>query len=129
MYDPQGRRPAVAAQLGNTQPGDGSMFHGRGYVQITGRANYLRAGRELVLPLVRNPDLAMRADVAAKILERGMDEGWFTGGSCHTYLPDERGTRGQFIRARRIINGTDRAGLIADYAVQFQDALIAGEWS
>jgi predicted chitinase len=43
--------------LGNTQPGDGVRFKGRGYIQITGRANYTRFAQELGLPCVANPDL------------------------------------------------------------------------
>src|SRR5208337_2135341 len=39
-----GSQTKVGKRLGNTQPGDGSQFHGRGYVQLTGRNNYKRAG-------------------------------------------------------------------------------------
>jgi len=121
MYDPAGLRPAVAAQLGNTEPGDGCRFCGRGYVQLTGRANYARAG------LAQEPDRALEADVAAAVLERGMREGWFTGRRLMDMLPlGGRATRTQFTAARRVINGQDRAGLIADYALRFQDALLAG---
>lgn len=127
MYDPQGNRPAVAAQLGNTQPGDGARFCGRGYVQLTGRADYARAGRLLGMDLIGNPDLALRPDIAAKIMRQGMVGGWFTGKSFADFLTPTAG-RDQFINARRIINGTDRAPLIADFAVQFQDALRVGGW-
>ena len=53
--------------LGNTEPGDGWKYHGRGYVQLTGRANYERAGRELNLDLINYPDLAEDREIAAKI--------------------------------------------------------------
>jgi putative chitinase len=43
----EGRR-----DLGNTQPGDGRRFKGRGPIQLTGRANYQRAGQALGLNLV-----------------------------------------------------------------------------
>ena len=56
-----------AGPLGNTEPGDGWRFHGRGYVQLTGRFNYTRDGRELGLDLVGNPDLAADREVAADI--------------------------------------------------------------
>lgn len=115
--------------LGNTLPGDGSLFLGRGYVQITGRTNYERAAAATGYPLVGNPDLTMRPDIAAEILRSGMVDGWFVPGhNLARYLPDAIGTREQFEQARRIINGMDKAALIADYAVDFQAALIAGGW-
>ena len=52
---------------GNTEPGDGWRFHGRGYIQLTGRYNYTRDGRELGLDLVGNPDLAADREIAADI--------------------------------------------------------------
>jgi hypothetical protein len=121
MYDPGGLRPAVAAQLGNIEVGDGCRFCGRGYVQLTGRCNYVRAG------LVDEPDRALDPAVAADVLERGMREGWFSGCRLVDALPlGGRATRSQFVAARRVINGQDRAGLIADYALRFQDALLTG---
>jgi predicted chitinase len=58
----------TAAQLGNTQTGDGARYCGRGYIQITGRANYRRYGGVLGVPLEAEPDLALEANVAARIL-------------------------------------------------------------
>jgi predicted chitinase len=54
--------------LGNTEPGDGIRYHGRGFIQITGRANYSSYGKKLGVQLEDNPDLALDADIAAKIL-------------------------------------------------------------
>lgn len=45
------------ADLGNTQPGDGRRYKGRGPIQITGRANYAAAGKAMGLPLVEHPEL------------------------------------------------------------------------
>lgn len=123
-YDPHGSHPNIAAALGNTQPGDGARYHGRGYVQLTGRANYARAERELARPLLSQPDLALDPDVAAQVLRRGMGEGWFTGRRLANFLP----STGGFVQARRIINGLDRADDIAAYARSFQAALVAGQW-
>ncbi len=130
QYDKAGNRPKVAAVLGNTQAGDGALFCGRGYVQLTGRANYAKAQSKTGAELLANPDLAMRPDVAAKIMRFGMTQGWFTGVSFADVLPAGRpGSRDEFIKARKIINGRDRAGDIADYALKFQSALQAGEWA
>ena len=130
-YDIQGNNPDKARELGNLQPGDGALFRGRGYPQMTGRKNYERADKKLGLggALIKNPDLAMRADVAAKIMRRGMEEGWFTGKSFASYLPNAGAAGiGPFTQARRIINSQDRAEEIAGYALQFQDALSTGQW-
>lgn len=132
MYDVTGTRPQVAARLGNTQPGDGALFAGRGYPQLTGRTNYAKADAQLGLggALLRNPDLAMRPDIAAKIMVRGMQQGWFTGRKLSDYLPTaSKATIGQFRPARKIINGTDRADDIAGFAMVFQDALSVGGWA
>jgi len=129
MYDIEGGNPALAKRLGNTEPGDGAKYAGRGYVQLTGRGNYAKAERELHEPLIANPACALRPDVAAEIMRRGMEEGWFTGRGMATYLTSDHETLANFTQARKIINGLDRAELIAGYAMQFQDALEAGKWS
>jgi putative chitinase len=59
--------PRLAKILGNVKPGDGAKYHGRGYIQLTGRDNYRRAGEALDLPLEQRPDLVERPDVAAKV--------------------------------------------------------------
>jgi putative chitinase len=130
MYDPQGQRPAVAARLGNTKAGDGVKYAGRGYVQLTGRSNYAKAAVKLSQDILAQPDLAMRRDFAADIMRLGMIEGWITGKGFSDYLPTKEGAaRSGFKLARRIINGTDKADDIAEYAMQFQIALQAGSWS
>lgn len=116
MYDKDGDRPHVATRLGNTQAGDGVRFAGRGYVQITGRDNYARYN------LVNNPDDALKPDVAARIMIDGMENGRFTGKKLADFLP------GDYVLARKIINGLDRAADIAGYARSFEKALIAGGW-
>ena len=54
----EGRR-----DLGNTQPGDGRRFKGRGPIQLTGRSNYAAASRALGIDLVNNPTRAADPDV------------------------------------------------------------------
>lgn len=65
-YDPK-VSPKTAKILGNIKPGDGIRYHGRGFIQITGRDNYRMAGEALGLPLEQQPELAAKPDVAAKI--------------------------------------------------------------
>jgi len=57
----------TARILGNKVKGDGERYKGRGYIQLTGRDNYTRAGAALGLPLAQQPELAARPDVAAKV--------------------------------------------------------------
>lgn len=106
-------------------------WYGRGYVQLTWEANYKRADEKLGLggALLAKADRAMEVDIAARIMRRGMDEGWFTGHTLAKHMPDRLAPRSQFEGARRIINGTDKAHSIALYAEQFQAALIAGGWA
>lgn len=108
------------ADLGNTHPGDGNRFHGRGYVQLTGRRNYMRAGAVLGIDMVANPDFALVPKYAAFIMFTGMAEGWFTGKKLSDYF-NARTT--DWLNARRIINGTDKAQTIANYARTFHAAL------
>jgi len=107
-------------------------WYGRGDVQLTWEANYKKADKELGLggDLVSNLDLALDPVVSAKIMARGMKEGWFSGSKTQRYslplfLPSEEATLKQFTGARKIINLMDKAALIAGYAIKFQAALKA----
>lgn len=130
MYDINGSRPAKARELGNLQPGDGAKFPGRGYVQLTGRANYAKATEKLKqlgfdVDLILNPDRAMEPRIAAAILVSGMREGWFTGHDIDDDLPASGpATLAQFIASRDIINGRDKQELIAGYAIDFQTGIL-----
>lgn len=53
--------------LGNTLPGDGARFRGRGYIQLTGRANYAAASAALNVNLLVHPDLAEQPEIAIRI--------------------------------------------------------------
>lgn len=135
MYDIRGSRPALAKALGNTTPGDGPKYCGRGYVQLTGKGNYIRAGKLVGLDLVNRPDLAMDPKIAAHIMFEGMtnedvvfidhshvgdDDFNFTGRTLEQYFNDHTE---DWVNARRIINGTDHAALIAGTAKEFYAAL------
>jgi putative chitinase len=54
-------------RMGNSQPGDGYLYRGRGYMQLTGKENYEKAGEALGLELVKHPELAAQPENAARI--------------------------------------------------------------
>jgi hypothetical protein len=106
--------------LGNTEPGDGPRFKGRGFVQITGRRNYTDWSHKLKIDLVSNPESAARPEIAAIILARGMRDGSFTGFSLSDFI---MGSRRDFFNARKIINGLDRADHIEQIAKAYFKAI------
>lgn len=59
--------PKTAKILGNKKVGDGERYHGRGFIQLTGRDNYRMAGEALGIDLLNHPELAAKPDVASKI--------------------------------------------------------------
>lgn len=120
MYDKDGKRPKVAKRLGNTEKGDGVRFHGRGYVQLTGRANYTKAKALVGADLVKDPDLALDLTVAGKILIAGMETGLFTTKKLADYFSK---SSDQWTPARKIINGLDRAAIIGDYGRKFYGSI------
>ena len=108
------------ADLGNTQPGDGFRYRGRGFVQITGRRNYRRFGLE------NEPEQALNPQEAFKILSVGMHHGSFTGKKLSDYFSDRVNDA---INARKIINGLDKAQLIERYYRSFVRILTAAKVS
>lgn len=113
---------ALAKRLGNTHRGDGKRFMGRGFVHITGRGNYADWSRRTGLPLTDKPELAEKPEVAVGILVEGMKLGTFTGKKLADYITL---SKSQFYDARRIVNGRDKASMIADYARKFDALLLA----
>jgi putative chitinase len=103
------------AELGNQGPPDGERFRGRGFVQMTGRANYLEHGRAIGLgeELIVNPELANDPEIAARLLA--------------SFLKSREGPirkallKGDLASARRLVNGGS-AGL-----VRFADAYLRGQ--
>jgi peptidoglycan hydrolase-like protein with peptidoglycan-binding domain len=101
-----------------------NAYYGRGYVQLTWRENYRAAGRAIGRgdELEIHPELALDPAVAYAVMSHGMREGLFTGRGLARYIG---GDRADYANARRIINGTDRAELIAQYAARFETILLA----
>ncbi|MCD4509702.1 hypothetical protein LQT97_00495 [Brucella pseudogrignonensis] len=97
-------------------------YIGRGYVQITWKNNYEKAGRILGIDFVSKPELLLQPKYAAPIIIAGMVEGWFTGKKLSDYITLQKS---DFKNARRIVNGTDKAELIAGYAKDYDKALLA----
>jgi hypothetical protein len=95
-------------------------WFGRGYVQLTHKANYERASKELGIDMVKDPSKAMIPEVAALILVRGCLEGWFTSRKLGAYITK---SDADYINARRVVNGLDRAEDIAKYSTSFYRAL------
>ena len=98
----------------------GKVFFGRGFVQLTWSENYARFGKILGINLTGNPDLALDFDVALKICFIGMTKGMFTGKKRSDYFNSEKTDP---VGARKIINGTDKAALIANYYSRFYQLL------
>lgn len=106
---------------GIPDPSTGHAYYGRGYVQLTWKANYASLGKRIGVDLVRKPDLALDPHNAAAILFEGMIDGLFTGKSLGSYFTDDES---DWRDARRIINGMDRADKIADEAKAFYRASV-----
>jgi len=116
-YDPS-VNPAKAKALGNTQAGDGAKYKGRGFIQITGKANYASAGQALGIDLVSNPELAAKPDVAAKVAV------WYWQNRVTPYVQDFSDTRSVTKRINPGLAGLqDRVENFKDY--QQQTAAVA----
>lgn len=114
----------LARILGNTPEadGDGQFYAGKGYVQITGKDNYRKFSLLLNIDLLRFPDLALDPVIASKILVIGSLRGLFTTKKLSDYI--RHGYRLEFVSARRVINGNDKALDIALHAEKFLECLI-----
>ncbi len=107
-------RPEALAELmyggrmGNSEPGDGYLYRGRGYMQLTGKHQYAAAGEALALDLVGNPDLAARPEHASRIAT------WY----WQQNVPP--GSREDARAAGASINGTDPPNGLDDRMQRFE---------
>jgi predicted chitinase len=107
-------------KYGSPDPVTGHVYYGRGYVQLTWADNYKAMGKVVGVDLYQDPDAAMIPEVAYKIMSYGMRNGSFTGVGLQRYFNSERTDP---VSARKIINGMDKAELIAGYYDKFMRIL------
>ncbi len=102
------------------------IYYGRGHVQLTWDYNYQKGETRLstvysvAQPIYQNADLMLDPNTSALILYDGMSSGWFTGVGLPKYF---NSTVEDPVNARRIVNGTDQASLIAGYYTKFKAAI------
>lgn len=124
MYDPvlgkNETRKNKAIEIGNTSPGDGVKYYGRGYVQITGKTNYQKMTDKFNVDFINDMTKVTEHEWAMKILIYGSEDGVFTGKNLSKYISD---SKQDYTNARRVINGTDKAATIAGYAEKIEKCL------
>ena len=99
------------SDLGNTQPGDGKRYKGRGYIQLTGRSNYRQYGNLVGADLEKNPELAAEPGIAAKVALAYWNQ----------RVDRDAARRGDVLTVTRNINGgtnglADRENLYSEYS-------------
>lgn len=95
-------------------------YYGRDLVQTTWKANYEKVKKFTGIDVVTNPELIGQMPLAATVAVIFMQKGWYTGKKLSDYF---NGTVSDPIKARKIINGTDKAQLIAGYYAEFLEAI------
>jgi hypothetical protein len=108
-------------KYGQPDPVTGQTYYGRGFVQLTWKANYEAMAKLLgIKDLVTKPARALEMGPATQILFVGMMKGTFTGKKLSDYFNPNLG---DWVNARRIINALDKANLIASYGQQYYAAI------
>lgn len=110
-------------KYGDYDPITLKVYYGRGYVQLTWKANYTLFSTILKVDLVSHPELALEPETAYQIMTIGMRRGSFTGVGLPKYFNEDRDDP---MNARKIINGLDCAEKIAGYHALFLKALQDG---
>ena len=117
-----GPATAVGRTLGNTEPGDGSRYKGRGYLLLTGKRNYQRVNELLGLvgtnsDLMKYPEKALEPQIAYRITAAIMSQGFVTGKKLGDFINNQNT---DYTNARKIVGGLDHAGDIASSAKKFE---------
>jgi putative chitinase len=105
---------------GKPDPETGQIYYGRGLVQLTWNYNYEWATKTFGVDFLNNPNFALDMKYAVKILIVGSIDGVFTGKKLGDYFNEKRDDP---VNARRVINGTDKANLVADHYKKFYAAI------
>ncbi|QRM54705.1 hypothetical protein [Sinorhizobium sp. BG8] len=114
-----GRLPWVSRPYWN-KDAQGRTWLGRGLVQLTHEANYQKMTNETGIDLVSDPALAMDLKVAVDIMFIGMTKGSFTGKKLADFFAPGKG---DWVNARKIINGLDKAALVGSYGKAYYAAI------
>lgn len=97
-------------------------WHGRGYTQTTWERNYRKLKSESGVDVIADPAQAMHPEVAVFALVVGARDGWWTGKKLSDYITL---SKSDYVGARRVINGTDKARPIAEIARDYEAALLS----
>jgi len=120
-----GPATAVGRTLGNTEPGDGSRYKGRGYLPLTGKRNYQRVNELLGLvgtesDLLKYPEKALEPQIAYRVTAAIMSQGFATGKKLGDFINNQNT---DYTNARKIVYGLDHAAEIAASAKKFEQIL------
>lgn len=111
---------------------DGKSWLGRGYPQLTHKANYEKASALVGVDLVANPERMLEPQIAAEVMVLGMIKGTFTGKGLRDFIDtvddSDAVDHAEYVKARAIINGKDKAKELADLAIGFERALRAADY-
>lgn len=107
-------------KYGKIDPQTGEAYYGRGLVQLTWKDNYKKMSPIVGVDLVKNPDKALELKHAIPIMFVGMKQGIFTGKKFADFF---NRTREDWVQARKMINGLDKAHLIAGHAKKYYSTI------
>jgi predicted chitinase len=121
----------LGTALGNTLPGDGSRYRGRGFIFVRGRTSYATWSQRLGMPdelvdgsptpfFIAHPEAMAEPNIAAQTLVRGMRDGLFTGIALGYYVNDKKT---DYRSARRVVGGLEHARDVAELALTFAHAM------
>lgn len=118
--DTGARRIVAKRAYGKPAGPYGHVYYGRGRIQNTWLSNMEKLTKRFGIDFVKNPDLLLDPDTDALVTIVGHLEGIWTGKKLSDYI---LGEKTDYLSARRIVNGMDKAGAIAGYAEAFAKAL------